>query len=193
MRRVDVDLGRTLVAGFGSSGLSGLSLRHTRRAGRSALGGAGDLRQRTRGIVLSGNEIRCKPGLKRHSLFRIRNGIAGRFGRRRQRSCRCPRCHRPIGCTGGVIRRCDSRDRIRRCEYRLLLRPNWRVLKFQPRKLTLVPEMARISSCIPSRPCFPDCRKTLDQFDIRAPASHSFISSDCLRGGSHLRVPVPAF
>ena len=37
MRRVDVDLGRMLVAGFGSSGLSGLSLRHTRRAGRSAL------------------------------------------------------------------------------------------------------------------------------------------------------------
>ena len=28
----------------------------------------------------------------------------------------------------------------------------------------------------PSRPCCPDCRKTLDQFDIRFPASRSFIS-----------------
>jgi hypothetical protein len=39
------------------------------------------------------------------------------------------------------------------------------------------------------RPCCLDCQKTLDQFDIRFPASHSFISPDCLQGGSNLRVP----
>jgi hypothetical protein len=52
------------------------------------------------------------------------------------------------------------------------------------------PDLTGSKTRFPSRPCCPDCRKTLDQCDSRFPAEPFLhLTSDSFRGVSSLRVP----